>query len=464
MDDDFTINSSGWLYVEGDTILEAGSGEPPRNRRRNVAVIDATGMAVMPGMVNAHTHLFQTFLRGLADDKPLLSWLEECIWPAARHFTAADAAAAATLGLIENLLTGATSVIDHQYVHVDENIDDAVCRAAERLGVRFLLARGWADRNYQPELMETVATAISRAEQVRARWHGAAGGRIRLTLAPLIPWGCSDQAMTETVAFSRSFGGGTHIHCAETKVEVDMNVSERGLRHVEWLHGLGALGPDTQLVHAVWLDDAELDLVAASGSVVVHCPVSNMYLASGIPRIAEMRRRGIPVALATDGPGSNNRQDMFEAMKTAVLLQKVAALDAMALQPEDALEMATRGGSRAFGLPHEIGSLEAGKKADIVLIDLDSPFLAPVHRIQSALVFNAGPADVDTVIVGGRVAVRGGHLVGVDLGAELARARARCDALMERAGITPGQRPPPDRQYSRQPSQHSRGGTESMTP
>jgi 5-methylthioadenosine/S-adenosylhomocysteine deaminase len=430
MDDSGRRHDRGFVVVEGDLVVEVGAGDPAR--RGADRVIDATRMVVIPGMVNAHTHLFQTFLRGLADDKPLLRWLAECIWPAARHFTAADAEAAAMLGLVENLRSGATSVIDHQYIHPDPDIDEAVCRAADRLGVRFLLARGWADRNYDPPLMESAQTVIDRTEVLWERWEGHP--RILIELAPLIPWGCSDEAMVATVAASRVRGAGTHIHCAETRTEVEMNLDERGTRHVPWLDGLGVLGPDTQLAHGVWLEDDELDLIAARGSVVVHCPTSNMYLASGVARVAEMRRRGIPVALASDGPGSNNRQDMFEAMKNAVLLAKISDLDAMALQPEDALWMATRGGAAALRQP--VGRIEPGAKADLVVVDLDSPFIAPVHRVESALVFNASPRDVHTVIVDGRVLISERQLLGVDERALLAEARDRCRSLFERAGLT----------------------------
>lgn len=429
MDDAGRRHDRGYVVVEDDLVVEVGSGDA--SGRGADRVIDAGGMVVMPGMVNAHTHLFQTFLRGLADDKPLLQWLAECIWPAARHFTAADAEAAAMLGLVENLRTGATSVIDHQYIHPAPDIDEAVCRAADRLGVRFLLARGWADRNYDPPLMETAETVISRTETL---WEGWAGHpRIRIELAPLIPWGCSDEGMGITVAASRRRGAGTHIHCAETRTEVEMNLDERGTRHVDWLDGLGVLGPDVQLAHGVWLEDDELDLIAARGSVVVHCPTSNMYLASGIAPVAEMRRRGIPVALASDGPGSNNRQDMFEAMKNGVLLAKISGLDPMALQPEDALWMATRGGALALREP--VGRIEPGAKADLVVVDLESPFIAPVHRFESALVFNATPRDVHTVIVDGRVLLSGRQLLGVDERAILAEARDRCRALFERSGL-----------------------------
>jgi 5-methylthioadenosine/S-adenosylhomocysteine deaminase len=431
-DDAATVHATGWVHVRGNVIEGVGAGDPPR--LTGVAGIDGSGCVVMPGMVNAHTHLFQTFFRGLGDDKPLLDWLRDYIWPAAGVMTAEEAAAAATIGLLENLRSGATTVIDHQYVHPDADTDDAVCAAAERLGVRFLLARGWADRNYDPRLQEPIGTVIERTAAVAGRWHGAADGRVRVETAPLIPWGCSDEAMVAATVASRAWGGGMHVHCAETAVEVEMNLAERGTRHVAWLQSLGLLGPDVQLAHSIWLDDEELDLVAASGASVVHCPVSNMYLASGVARVPEMLRRGTPVALASDGPGSNNRQDLFEAMKLAVLLQKVHHLDAMILQPEDALRMATRFGARAAGLADRIGAIEAGRLADLVVVDTRSVFVGPVHRPVSALVFNATPRDVRDVVVDGRIVIRDRQFVDVDEQAELARATALCRQLFARAG------------------------------
>ncbi len=439
VDRDSTIHDPGWIYIDGSVISGVGSGDPPLNLLESADEhIDASGCAVMPGMTNAHTHLFQTFFRGLADDQPLLDWLKTCIWPAAEHIDAETAYHAARIGLLENLLGGATCVIDHQYVHPGSEgdlIDDAVCRAADELGIRLLLGHGWADRNYHDPLVEDAETAIRRTEGTRHRWEGRSNGRIRVELAPLIPWGCSDEGMKSTVKAARSWGRGTHIHCAETREEVQMSIDERSMRHVHWLNSLGALGPDVQLAHSVWLDDNELDLIAASGSVVVHCPVSNMYLASGVARIVDMRDRGITVALASDGPGSNNRQDMFEALKATVLLQKVHRLDAMALQPEDALQMACAHGSNAFGTPGEFGQVTVGSLADLLVVDLQSPFISPVHRVSSALVFNASPADIRHVLVGGEHLINNGRHRSVDVAEALDAAISSARNLFRRAGI-----------------------------
>ena len=436
VDDDGTVHDPGWVFVRGNRVAEVGAGDPPTNRlRQAVEVIDAAGCAVMPGMTNAHTHLFQTLFRGLADDKALLDWLRDCIWPAAIHLDADIAHAAALAGLVENLRGGATAVIDHQYIHTDEGINDAVCRAADELGVRFLLAHGWADRNYHPDLEQTAEQAVARADSARRRWDGRDDDRIRVELAPLIPWGCSDEAMRTTVAAARSWGRGTHIHCAETAVEVEMNLDERDLRHVTWLDSLGVLGPDMQLAHSVWLDDDELDLIAATGSVVVHCPVSNMYLASGVARVPDMRARGITVALASDGPGSNNRQDMFEVLKATVLLQKVHRLDPLLFQPADVLHLACRNGAAAFGMPDAFGIVAEGQRADLLVVDLRSPFVAPVHWVASALVYNATPRDVRDVVVDGRTLIRDGHLVAANERQIMAEANDAARRLFNRAGI-----------------------------
>lgn len=430
------VHQSGYVLLNGDRIEAVGAGAAPAEVRERVAqVINAQNMAVLPGMGNCHTHLFQSFIRGLADDRPLLDWLKVAIWPVAEHMTAEEGYWAGLLGMLENLRSGATMVIDHQYIHRDPLIDDGVYKAASQLGMRLLLARGWADMNYHPTLQETPERVIAEGARLYETYHGKDDGRLRFEFGPLIPWGCSDDLMRKTYELSRRWGTGTHIHVAETRTEVEMNLKDRGTRHIEWLAELGILGPDVQLVHSVWLDDHELELVAQHGAVIVHCPVSNMYLASGSARIRDMLKMGIPVALATDGPGSNNNQDLLEVLKTAALLAKVSTLDAMAVLPGDILRMACRGGALAYGQPQWLGSLEAGKKADVVLVDLDSPFAMPVHDARSALVYNLPASAVDTVIVDGRVLMQGKEVLVVDEKAVLAEARRVCRALFEKAGV-----------------------------
>jgi len=436
VDDEATIYDPGWVHVVGDKIAAVGSDSAPADITASVErTIDAAGSAVMPGMTNAHTHLFQTFFRGLADDKPLLDWLRTCIWPGAVHLDAEAAHLAGLCGMVENLRTGATSVLDHQYVHVDPAIDDAILESAEQSGMRYLLARGWADRNYPEIMCETPEQVLSHTAELRERWHGRDDDRIRIEVAPLLPWGCTTEAMQETVAQTREWGAGTHIHCAESLEEVELNIEERGNRHVEWLEEIGVLGPDFQLAHSVWLDDNELDLIAAAGASVVSCPVSNMFLASGVPRILDMRARGINVALASDGPGSNNRQDMFEVLKSTVLLQKVHHLDAMALLPGDSLQMACRGGAQAFGTGDLTGTIAEGRKADLVVVDLNSIFLAPVHHVESALVFNAAPANVTHVVVDGRVVIDDRQVTFVDEDQLLREAQVAAQRVFKRAGV-----------------------------
>lgn len=435
LNDTDQVYKTGYIFIEDDLITAIGSGETPSQYSKADKNIDATLMAVMPGMVNAHTHLFQTFIRGLADDKPLLEWLKTAIWPVAQALMEEEAYIAALVGLVENIRGGATSIVDHHYIHTEPGNDDGVCRAADESGLRFMLARGWTDQDYYPVFMEDQEQIIRETTRLREKWQIKGNGRIQVEFAPLIPWGCSEDTMRRTHDVSRGWGGGTHIHVAETKTEVEMNLKARGSRHIEWLDEIGVLGPHMQLVHSIWLDDTELDLIAKHKANVVHCPVSNMYLASGVARIPEMLERGITVALGSDGPGSNNSQDMLELLKTTALLHKVSTLNATVLLPEDVLRMACRGGAVAFGMPDQIGSLEAGKKADIVLVDLDTPMAMPVHRIPSALVYNASNRDVDTVIVDGRILMDDKEILFLDEKALLERARQTCAHLFERAGV-----------------------------
>ena len=208
-----------------------------------------------------------------------------------------------------------------------------------------------------------------------------------------------------------------------------------GLPPVRWLEELGVLNERWQLVHCVWLEPEEIDLIAQRGSLIVHCPVSNMYLASGIAPVPEWLRRNIPVALATDGPGSNNSQDMLEVLKTTACLQKVGTLDATVLLPADVLRMAWHGGAQAMRLGNQIGRLAPGALADIITVNLARPHIAPVHSPASALVYNANGNDVSDVVVGGEVLIANGEMLHVDEARLVAECQAAADAMIARAGI-----------------------------
>jgi 5-methylthioadenosine/S-adenosylhomocysteine deaminase len=432
MDGAGTVHDPGWVWVEGERVAAVGGGTPPADlAARAERVLDARHMAVLPGLVNGHTHLSQTFVRGLADDKPLLAWLKQVMWPIQAAITPEDMRLASLLGLVENLRCGVTAVVQHHKITHSPAHVDAAAGAAEAVGLRMLLARGWVDLGDAGEPPQAIVEAMTRLHE---RWQGAASGRITVGFGPLAPWRCSDETMRRTVALARRWGVPTHLHVAEARDEIDLLRRRTGLRHVEWLHALGALGPDLHLVHGVWLDEAELDLVAGSGATVVHCPVSNMYLASGVAPVREMLDRGIPVALATDGPGSENSQDMLETLKVAALLAKVSSGDANALLPQEVLRMATLAGARLLGR-EDLGHIAPGAVADLTVVNLDNARCMPVHHAGSAVVFNATGPDVHTVVVGGQILLDAGRVAVLDEAALLEECRRAARDLLRRAGV-----------------------------
>lgn len=435
-DDGRRACAPGYVFIRGERIAAVGAGAPPEGLAAQAdETLVAAGQVVIPGLINAHTHLFQTFLRGLADDKPLLRWLEAAIWPGALAMTEADFYLAALLGFVENLRCGATSVLSQHYIQTSTRNMDMVAEAAQRSGARARLARGYADRDpYYPAFQEATEQVLRETERLVRAWNKP-GSRVRVEFGPLIPWGCRGEGLQKIARLARDWDIGVHIHLDETRPEVQMSLDEHGVRPARWLADLGVMDERWQLVHCVWLDEEEMDLVAQAGSTIVHCPVSNMYLASGTPKVLDWRKRGIPVALATDGPGSNNSQDMLEVLKYTACLQKVDQLDATALLPHEVLEMAWAGGARAMGLAGEIGRLAPGALADVTLVRLDRPHIAPVHSAQSALVYNANGNDVDTVIVNGQVLVRGGRHTTIDEAGLIADCQRAAEAMCARAGI-----------------------------
>jgi 5-methylthioadenosine/S-adenosylhomocysteine deaminase len=432
MDAQAAIHQPGWLWVDGPRIGQVGVGPAPEALRAAAGrIINAAGMAVIPGMVNGHTHLEQIMARGVGDGRPLIRWLKEVIWPLEGAMTPEDVYAATRLALLEQLKGGITATVQHHKSVASLAHIEAAIRASEELGGRLLLMRLWADTGMRGDPPDVV---IRQMELLRDRWQGAADGRIAIGFGPTAPWRCTDDAMRLTLAAARAWGLPSHMHVAESRDEVEMMRQRTGLGHIAWLHSLGALGPDMHLVHNIWVSDAELDLVAASGAVMVHCPTSNLYLASGAAPVRKMLDRGIPVTLGTDGAGGGGAQDMFETAKMAVYLAKLTAGDPTAMTPLEALKMATVNGARQMGRD-DLGHLVPGAAADIVLVRLDTPRAEPSPDPVSAVVYSACAADVHTVLVAGRVLVDAGQVVGVDEEAVLRECREAAQRLRQRAGV-----------------------------
>lgn len=427
-----TIHSPGWVWVEADRIAAVGPGQPPAElAARAHRVINGEHLAVLPGLVNGHTHLSQTFMRGLGDDKPLLTWLKQIMWPLQAAMSPEEMRLASLLGLVENLRCGAAGVVQHHKITTSPAHTDAAAEAAEIVGLRMRLARGWVDLG---AAAEAPAAIIAEMGRLRERWHGQAGGRLTIGFGPMAAWRCSDETMRRTAELAGEWGLATHIHVAEAADEIELMRQRNGLRHIEWLDSLGVLGPNMQLVHCVQVTDPELDLIAASGATVIHCPVSNMYLASGVAPVPQMLARGIPVALGTDGPASHNSQDLLETMKVTALLAKVGSGDATALLPADVLRMVTTAGARLLGRD-DLGQIRAGAKADLTLVNLNTARSMPVHRPDSAIVYNASGPDAHTVLVDGQILLDAGRVTMLDEDSLLAECRAAARRLLKRAGV-----------------------------
>ncbi len=434
MNDEYEMLREGYVLVQGDSIAEVGS-DPIRMQelaRTADEVMEAGDKILLPGMVNAHTHLFQTFMRGLADDKPLFQWLREEIWPFSALMSEEDFKCAALIGCLENLKTGATSVIDQHYIYTSKKNGDMVFSAMRESGIRGCLCRCFGNKEYDPRFIEQDDVILSEIRRLHAEYAGKENGRLSLSVGPINPWGVTAELFVKAKALARELGIKYQVHTAETRAVVERaSAMYNGLRNVEQFDSLGILDEDTQLVHSVWLDDHELAIIQEKKPQIVHCPVANMYLASGVARIPELLKQGANVALATDGPGSNNSQDMLGTLKYTACLHKISTLDAQVLYPRDVLTMATRSGAFAMGRT-DIGCVKAGNKADLILIDWKKPHIAPVHKPDSALVYNANGNDVDTVIVNGEIVVRNKKSTRVDEAALIEECQARITFIKSR--------------------------------
>ncbi|RKO68100.1 amidohydrolase [Desulfofundulus salinus] len=391
----------GEIIVEGQYITHvgpAGSVSPERTFER---VIDARGMLAMPGFVNCHTHAAMTLFRGYADDLPLMQWLQEKIWPVEERLEPEDIYWGTMLCCLEMMRSGTTTFAD-MYFHMDE-----AARAVEKAGLRASLSRGMIG------LSPGAGEALDYSRRFIRDWHGQAGGRITTMLGPHAPYTCPPDFLHRVMEVAADLKVGIHIHIAETRAEIEEIRQKYGKTPVVLMDEVGLFEFQVLAAHCVHLDENDIRILAEKKVGVAHNPESNMKLASGIAPVTRLLAAGALVGLGTDGAASNNNLDMMEEMRSAALLQKVATMDPTALAAFDALSMATANGARVLGL-HDVGLLKPGYKADIILINLDQPHFYPRHDLVAHLVYAARSADVETVIIDGRVVMEKRQVLTMD--------------------------------------------------
>ena len=391
----------GSVLIENDKIVEISPSIDPGDADK---IIDGSGKLLIPGLVNTHTHLSMTLFRGFADDLKLETWLNDYIWPLEAHLNGEYCYAGALLGCVEMIRSGTTTFND-MYFYMDH-----VAKAVKETGLRALISHGMIDFDD----VEKRKAEIKESKRIIRKCHGMANGRIKVALGPHSPYTCSRSLLEEVRGLADKYGVLVHIHVAETKGEVQQVLEKYGKRPFVYLDEIGFLGEDVIAAHAVWLSSSEIRILKSRGVKLSHNPVSNMKLASGVAPVEKLVREGVCVSLGTDGAASNNNLDLIEEMKIAALLQKIKNMDPTSLDAGKVFEMATLNGAAALGLAKEIGSVEVGKKADIVLINTRKSHLTPWRNPISHLVYSASGCDVETVLCDGEILMEDSRLEAVD--------------------------------------------------
>ena len=386
------------VLIKGDRIEKIGKIDEKADR-----LIDGNGKVLMPGIVNAHTHIAMSLLRNYADDMPLHEWLNDAIWPIEGKMNAEDIYWGSMLTIAEMILSGTTTFLD-MYDFMEET-----AKAVDQAGVRGVLTYGSIER---PERTEK---NIEKYRNFFKECDGMADRRVRVMIAPHAPYTCSDSYMLRLKDLADELGTGLNIHVSETQKEFDDSMTEYGKTPVQRLKDIGLFDTHTVAAHCVYLTDEDIDIIKEKNVYPVNNPTSNLKLASGFAPIKKMLAKGIPVALGTDGSSSNNNVNMFEEIHLAAILNKAVDKDATSVSAYEALKMATINGAKALGLDKEIGSIEVGKKADLILIDVDKPHFTPLNNVVSAIAYSAQGSDVDTVIVDGKLLMENRELKTIDI-------------------------------------------------
>ncbi len=408
------VIDNGAVAIQGDRIVDVGSRAEIDAKYFATNRIDQPSAILAPGLINTHTHAAMSLFRGVADDLKLQDWLEKFIFPAeAKNVDREFVRWGTRLSLLEMALSGTTTFADMYY------FEETVAEETKKAGMRGVLGQtviGFPAPDYK-----TPEAALAGAETFIKAY--ADDALIVPAVAPHAIYTTSDDTLQAARTLADRYGKPLIIHLAETKTEFDESMQKRKKSPTKALADLGVLQGWTLIAHAVWLDPADFGLLRAAGTGVSHCPSSNMKLASGVAPLLKMLKAGIPVGLGTDGvAGSNNDVDMFEEMDLAAKLQKVTSGDPTALPADQAFAMATILGAQALRMGDQIGSLETGKRADMISIRLDAPNAAPLYNVYSQLVYSLKASDVGDVMVNGRIIVRNRHMLTVDDKAVLAKA------------------------------------------
>ena len=412
-------NKKQSLLIKDDLIAEIAD---EIDEGKAGKIIDAEGKILLPGLINTHTHLSMTLFRGLADDLSLDSWLNDHIWPMEANLNGDYCYIGALLGAVELIKSGTTTFSD-MYFYMED-----VARAVDDAGIRAVLSYGMIDfgdaERRENEIKENLALFNA--------CNGMADGRIKVFLGPHSPYTASEELLVKVRQLADEYNMGIHIHVSETQKEINDSLEQRGIRPFEYLEKIGLLGPDVVAAHCVWLSDEEIEIIKKHDVKVSHNPCSNMKLASGVAPVSKLMEKGVCVSIGTDGASSNNNLDLIEELKTASLLQKVSTLDPKVLSSDEAIQMATIRGAEALGLDSQIGSIEVGKKADLILIDTNAANMTPdSSNITSNIVYSANGSNVDTTICNGKILMENKKLTVLDEDEIFAKAKQAIKELKE---------------------------------
>lgn len=373
---------------------------------------------ILPGLVTSHTHLFQSLMKGIGCTLNLDDWVTKVIYPMSMMMDFTDCYNAARLNMAEMLRTGTTCFADSHYiVQKDENFD-GMAAAAKETGIRAILCRATQNMKYHPdvpgEAIEDTKTALEKTEACIRKYHKSENGRIRVGVEPITPIDCNKETIRGLFALAEKYDTLFQCHAAESIGELTIVKNAQKMGIMEYLNSLGVLSKRTMIIHCIWISAKEQQLLADTNTNVSHQPLANMILGDGIAPVPELLSRGVNVGIGVDGAASNNNQDMIESMKAAALLHRVHTLDAGVLSAYDVLKMGTMGSAKCLGLDKEIGSLEVGKKADIIVVDTNSLHLTPAVDPVANMIFSGNGRDVDTTIVDGNVLMKGKRFTQLD--------------------------------------------------